>query len=344
MRRRCTLCPDLILCSSILLLSGCQRRLFMVDTLGTEIGAPNFYLWGHDLRETAPIVVVASVERNEVIAKHVEAARFAGVFLDFHVVTCVRENLLKGDLTDSRFTFFYFADGRYANSRPNPIFKRLFTAKPGSRYVFFLTRDRGALRSVGDVGDYPIFVSTGRHTETLAKGADTGKLLSEILLTPGSGADLDMMAEGLSDYARITDTWSSALKTVELLRNLLSLREPVRSRACGWLVTTYVGQDDCLEAIAEDPSESAEIRQAAREQISERREARRQNLASLEDPALLTYLDSNADSRLRVRQALHAALLGSDRILKQRVCTALRRYYPRETEPECGKLAGRPPR
>lgn len=125
-----TLPAQVIVCLSSLALGGCQRRPDLVDALGTAIdNLPSDYRG--DPRELAPIIVVASVDENQAIAKHVEAARYQGVFLDLHMVRCKLENSLKGGLTGPELRFYYFADGKYPRSKPNPHYQRLFQAKPG---------------------------------------------------------------------------------------------------------------------------------------------------------------------------------------------------------------------
>jgi hypothetical protein len=175
-----------IVCLTGLALGGCQRRPALIDTLGTAPVSQQPIFWDHDLRELAPIIVVASVEENKVVSKHVEASRYPGVYLDLHAVRCKRENSLKGGMAGAELQFFYFADGRYPDSKPDPLYARWFQAEPASRYLFFLTRERGVLRSIWDIGNYSILISTGMHPESSTTDADIGTQISEILLTPGT--------------------------------------------------------------------------------------------------------------------------------------------------------------
>ena len=335
MRNRSTLPAQVIVCLASLALGGCHRRPDLVDTLGTAIDEQDSMPWNHDTRELAPIIVLASVEGNEVIAKHVEAARYQGVYLDLHVVLCKRENSLKGGLTETELRFFYFAYGRYPDSKANPKYKRLFHAEPGSRYLFFLTRDRGVLRSIGDVGDYSILISTGTHAEAPAKDGDIGRLVSEVLLTPGKGADLELMAKKLLDYSSIADVWGSRPLTVQLLRHLFSLHGPLRSEACSVLVSRYQGQYDCLQALAEDADSSPELRKTVLAELKEQSIARQLVLEDLKDPAKLVYAHWGGDSRHRMREELQTFLFAPDVLLHERACTALKRYYPWDAQPNC---------
>src|ERR1035438_10170340 len=111
--RRSSAALQFAVCLSSLALWGCQRRPDLVDTMGTAIDDVHSTFREHDPRELAPIIVVALVEENKIIAKHVEAARHRGIYLDLHVVRCKRENSLKGGLTEQHLSFFYFEDGSY---------------------------------------------------------------------------------------------------------------------------------------------------------------------------------------------------------------------------------------
>jgi len=328
--------PRVVVCLVSLSLAGCQRHPKMVDTLGTAIDDAQVN-YRCDPRELAPFVVLASVEENRVIAAHVEAARYEGVYLDLHAVRCKREISLKGGLTGPDLEFFYFADGyrEYPGSKPNPRYKRLFQANPGSRYLFFLTRDRDLLRSIGDVGEYSIPVATGFHSGDLPKGRVVGSHISEVLLVPGNGANLGLLAKQLLDYSNIADDWGSRLLTVQLLRNLASAPEPVRSQACGVLVAKYHGQWDCLQALAGDVNEPPAVRAEASRELKEQGGVRQRLLDDLQDPARLAYMDAAGDSRRRLREELQTLLLARDAALNERACAALKRYYPYDTDPMC---------
>ena len=335
-----------------ILLCACQRKqpVSLIDTLGAPIANgildQGISVWRDpaDPRESVPIIVVASVEENQVVASHVEAARYKGVFLDLHSVRCKRENSLKGGLSEQELRFFYFADGRPPGSdaKPNPLYKRLFKAESGSRYLFFLTRDGDVLRSIGDVGDYSLRIATGRHSERPTRTEEIGKRMAEILLTPADGADLDLMANTLLRSSEFADSWGSRPFTVQLLRQLLPLGEPIRSEACGVLVARYAGQYDCLRALADDTNEAARYRQEASKELNEKSAERERLSEDLKDPAALTFMDFAGDSRHRLREELETLLFNEDKTQHQRACIALRRYFPRDPQPRCIGAGGQP--
>jgi hypothetical protein len=319
---------------------GCHRASYpdLVDKLGTAIDDPEQSFPGDPLK-TVPIIVVASVVENRIVEKHVRAACCEGFYLDLHRVRGKLENALKGNLEGTELTFFYFGGTGYPETTPtryppaNNRLKRSFRADPGSQYLFFLMRDKGTLRSIGDVGDYSIPVLTGVRPERSMESEDLGRRVSRILLSPGDGADLNGLAKSLLTYSNIADTWGSRPFSVQLLRELIPLGEPVRSQACGVLVEHYEGQYDCLEAIAKDSNETLENRQEALRELQEKAVRRRILLDELKDPAQL----GASDSLRKMREEYETLLFSSDPVIHDRTCTALRRYFPRDAEPKCSQ-------
>jgi hypothetical protein len=337
MRDKHRLAAAAVVCLSGVAVLSCHKQSEppFTDTLGAISGCRPLTLWSNEIQEIAPIIIAGTVEENSVVSKHLRSSRYPDVYLDLHRVRCKRENSIRGGLTDNNLTFFYFADGAYPDSKANPCYRRLFEANPRSRYIFFLSWDRGALRSIGDVGDFSILISSGRHPDLAVGDSNAGATLSELLLKPGDGTDLRLLAMRLPDYAMIADWWGSRILTVRLLRSLLSAPEPVRSRACGELVAFYPGQDDCLETITRDPSESAEIRRWASDELHEATARRDRLVRSLKDPANFEYLDWAGDSRSRLREELEAILIAPDATLHALACGALRRYYPYDVNQLC---------
>ena len=289
-----------------------------------------------DPRDLVPIIVAGVVQENRVVAKRIEARRYKNVFLDLHEVRCQRENSLKGEVAGNEFTFFYYADRRYLDKQNPPVYRRMFQADAGRRYIFFLTRDAGVLRSIGDVGNYSIPVQSGKHDEGSVQSSDAGKRIAEILLTRGHGADPTVMSNALGRASRAADVWGSRLHTATLLRGLLSSGEPLRSTACSVLIENFNGQYDCLEAIAKDPSEPEDNRRGALKTLEEKSELRRLFGEDLKDPAALTFQEFADDSRHRLREEFETLLLNeTDRIQHRRACQALSRYFPWDAEPQC---------
>lgn len=353
--RKCTLTLRIVICLTALAVAKCQERPALVDRLGTLVdeipSGPCGYRGGILF---APIVVVGVVEENRVVAEHIEAAQYPGLFLDLHAVRVKRENSLRGGLRDPALTFYYFAQGIYPDSRANPRHKQLFEAVPGSRYLFFLIRDRGVLRSIGDVGNYSIRVATGTHPaiqgrDPSEEGPDIenirlGRQMTEVLLTPGPGTDFEAMAGRLSTQACFAQGWISRLLVARILRKLTSQPEPVGSAACAALTHDYYGQEDCLKALAEDVTRPAEIRETASKLLKKQLADRPRLLESLDDPAESFYLAAAGAALVQYREELQTMLLGTDAALHARICEILKRSYPNHAEPKCSEPRKRPAR
>ena len=118
----------------------------------------------------------------------------------------------------------------------------------------------------------------------------------------------------------------------------------MRLEACGVLVVSYLGQDDCLQTIADDSEELPKNRQEALRELNRVQKQtvpRRRLLETLNDPAMPTYLRIYDDSEHRIREELETILLGADVPLRERACAALKRYYPYDPEPECSRTRNR---
>ena len=188
----------------------------MADTLGSAIDQTDV-LFKPDIRQFAPIIVVASVLENIIVVSGTPAIRIPEVRLDLHRVRCKLENRLRGQLPDGEFEFYYFADSKGTN----PRYKVLYSADSGGRYIFFLNFENHSLRSIGDVGEYSIEVFSGIHSE-IGDGEDLGRTVAKILFSRGEGFDPEAFGRELLSYISLADSWGSPIYNVELLRGLLS--------------------------------------------------------------------------------------------------------------------------
>ena len=294
----------------VLLLGSCsgQRQLPVVDTLGSAIdqaGVP-------DIRQFAPIVVVASVLENTVVAKGAPAARLPKVLLDLHLVRCRLENLLRGQIDGSdgsEFTFYYFADTEFPY-----FYKRQFSASRGRRYIFFLNNENGVLRSIGDAGPYSLEVLSGTHPAYRA-GENLGAAVADILFKLGTDYDAKTLAGELS-YAylytqlAVADLWGSRIHNTQLIRVLLGEPEPIRGRACQVLAARYEGQYDCLYKLRDDPNEPRDIREDARTRLLQLESSEKALVERLRDPARLEFPGiGEPDSRKRILEELQMELV-----------------------------------
>jgi hypothetical protein len=310
--------------------NGCRAQTppHLVDTLGSAIDQTGV-VFEPDFRELAPIAAVAVVVQNEIVQLHRPADRFPAVSLDLHAVRCRSENLLKGHLNSEDFMFYYFAEDA-SSPQHNPIYKRLFEAEPGKRYIFFLTKENGVLRSIGDVGEYSVPVNSGQHRD-FKVSSDFGRTLADILLRRGDGTNSAEFAFGLHASARLADKWGSRLYNSELLRELTLDSEPIRAVACRQLAEYYNSQYECLYHLRDDPDETADVKQYAIDTISEELDRDKRIMATIFD---LTFpIIGQPDSRKRILEELQCLLTSPNQAVRRSACAALHTYYPRQA---CG--------
>jgi hypothetical protein len=289
----------------------------------------------------APVVVVATVTSNEPVGLPIEARRVPGVFLQLRRIGCHLENVLRGPGPGDSFASYYFADAKLAGGIPNPIHRLLFDARRGRRYILFLSRERGVLRSIGDVGSYTVPVLSGAHPSYVPTPDDpfsTGlrRAIADILLTPGQGFEPSEFSQDIA-YARlIADQLGSRPYTVQLLSNLLTQMGPIRVAACFELAHSYYGHYGCLAELKEDSTLAPEIRRHAAEVLEEQIRSDGVLKRTLLDPATLDFGKMlRPDSRRANMEELQLILADPDPEVRKLACTALKRYFPYEQASEC---------
>jgi hypothetical protein len=189
---------------------------------------------------------------------------------------------------------------------------------------FFLSVEKGVLRSIGDVGEYSVRVLSGAHPDYKAP-SNLGVAVADILLTKGIGFDAERFAKTLRPSNYLADRWGSRLHNIQLLRLLVTEPEPVGSAARQELVTNYNGQYDCLYRIRDDTGEPEAVREQARSLLAKQTARDAHLLESLKDPAHLWY-----DSRQL--EELKSVLAAPNPMIRKAACGAMRRYYPHDHE------------
>jgi hypothetical protein len=228
---------------SLALACGLQTSPKLVDTLGDTFDQTGV-VWEPDLRPSAPEIVTAVVGSNRVVVANVPSARLQGVSLDLHLVHVSCETVLRGDIPTGDFRFYYY-DESPDTRQHNPRYKRPFAARPGRRYLFFLKRDMGVLRSVGDVGEYSVEIASGRHWNLTTKRDSIAQQLAEVMLSLGESPDLGELQHVVRHDAELAKKWGSPdFFTTGLLQQLLTATEPVRQSACQALIDLY-GWHEC---------------------------------------------------------------------------------------------------
>jgi hypothetical protein len=111
------------------------------------------------------------------------------------------EAVIKGDLSSNPTDFYYFTYSPDTSEVDLGVPRYL--PEVGQRRIYFLKPSGGSYRSVGDVTDYTLRVSSGSHTMDFCTGKSPGCCIAEILLAPQPDIDAGRFVADLiqSEYA-----------------------------------------------------------------------------------------------------------------------------------------------
>ncbi|MBI4891120.1 MAG: hypothetical protein HY821_10890 [Acidobacteria bacterium] len=306
-----------------------------IDTLNGDAG----YFF-----KPATVIVFARVTSNEMISEAVPARLFPEVLLVQRRVRCQVIEYLKGaedagEKKELEFTYYTAAEPRAWR----PIYKTLFRAQLGRKYIFSLVIERGALRSVGDVGSqYAIEV----HAEPVDVPGALGKMMAdqvsrlevssfgariaEILLSPCGSCDPIEFGASLSGYRALSEQFAGRYRTFKLLRRLISEALPIRKEACWALNSAFLWQASCLEELSTDERLPEPQRQQFARQATLVRSNERELESELADPARLGWGRMiHPDSLRQNYEELLVLREHSSPKVRALASAALRRYYPR---------------
>jgi hypothetical protein len=163
------------------------------------------------------------------------------------------ENVIKGELSDKRITFFFFV-----KLDQNPS----YYLDPGKRYIVSLLREGKMFRSWADATQLKIEIYSGVHDQTsLPLSLGPSATIAYLLLTPGTDCDLHVFANHLGS----PPPPSVAPAYVDsLLKRLQMHQDPLLSAsACILAAKLFWHQPKCLERALEAPDRG--LREAAAE-------------------------------------------------------------------------------
>ena len=284
--------------------------------------------WDRMLGE-AQIVIVAMVERQE-FAGPLFARPGERLPLWRMIKIIARpENVLWGKWSGSRLEFYLYMWG---GGDWNVV-------EPGHRYVFFLMRERGALRAVRDYWRSSLEISSGFHDE-LPRRRLVSEEIAELLLTPGEKMHSRYFSFRLPEAQAAAAAWTGRWRTAKLLRALMHNKyRVVRIAACEQLTIAYWGQDDCWDSLA--VGNGADLTRGLA--VSRRMEqVRRRDVA---DPARwwkLTRIWNPAAGPGERLDELRLLTAHKDPRIRAKYCRFLHETFPQETDCGCSTAARQP--
>jgi hypothetical protein len=208
-----------------LIMAGCARAPDLPDIFQRSGGSKSF-----DVEMAAPVVVVGLVERSDEVGRPRRSRRDARLGIQLTRVQIQVEQVLRGAVAKGALKFYYYAFSTQSEVPP-PSGAKLYSSYPGKRYIFFLQGFPGGYRSVGDVTDYALLVSSGRHGEDFCRGESVGCCIARILLVPGEGYDAQNMASDLTFNTYPAKVLCSQERALDLVQKLEHSPDPVISQA-----------------------------------------------------------------------------------------------------------------
>lgn len=150
------------------------------------------------------VILVGTIAGPETYVGHYRQSRWVSAPHDFRVqLACVSvkvETVLQSDreIPKGNVEIYYFV---WSFTGP----RRLGSWKVGDRVMFFLRRENGYLRTIGDqyFNSTAVQVFSGTHPEFRGSGAPNSVI--DLLLTPGQGVGDEQMARAIQESARVAD-------------------------------------------------------------------------------------------------------------------------------------------
>ncbi|MBL0159306.1 MAG: hypothetical protein IPP47_19670 [Bryobacterales bacterium] len=297
-------------------------------------------------------ILVGTVRSVVCIQNGVPARRQPELLLDQMRVSLDVENVLRGNVRQSRLEFDFFTYS--LSNKGGYTGPGRYRVEAGERRIFFLTWDDGVYRSAADVrGDYSLRVWSGLHRNFVrseppdeenffhSDSAGVGNDIATILLQLGEDYSREAMIGWLEMQQYVASVVSGRVRTAGLLRQLAanSAELELSAAACLILAGQFPGQDACLAKYAEDQLLPAELRRKVREMVAGRDE-RKLNVIrwAKRHPVFGGFIAGSKmtpfpDSVAGLQAELTLMLDDSDREMRLLACEGLRQLA--EPEPRC---------
>jgi hypothetical protein len=222
--------PRLILSSLLAALIGCAQQLDLADQFRrADLHQPFEQRLRSEL--TAPLIVLGRVVSSNEVGAPRPSAGASVIKVQLTRIRIVVEEVVKGTVADNAIDFYYFVYSPDASAVDLGV-PRYLPAVNQHR-LFFLKKVRGVYRSVGDVTDYTLRVSSGTFHRGFCQGKLPGCCIAEILLSPQEDVNADLFVSDLvnAEYcARVLCTPQTARNLLQQLANGSVERIAARAR------------------------------------------------------------------------------------------------------------------
>jgi hypothetical protein len=206
--------PRLVLSSLLAALIGCAQQFDLADQFRrADLHLPFEQRLRFEL--AAPLIVLGRVVSLTEVGGPRPSAGAAPIKVQLTRIRIEVEDVVKGAVAGNALDFYYFVYSPDASETDLGV-PRYLPALNQHR-VFFLKEVGGVYRSVGDVTDYTLRVSSGTFHRGFCQGKSPGCCIAEILLSPQEDVNRDLFVSDLvsAEYC------ARVLCTSQMARDLL---------------------------------------------------------------------------------------------------------------------------
>jgi hypothetical protein len=168
---------------------------------------------------TAPLIVLGDVQSVSEVGHARPSAVEPRIGVQLTRVTIRVEEIIKGPLRTDELSFLYYKFSPEA-SRVD-LGKPRYSPRSGQRRIFFLKPSGEMYRSIADVIDYTLRVSSGTHGRGFCSGKSPGRCIAELLIIPQRDVDIEQFAGDLVDSEYIAEVLCSRTAAENFLRALM---------------------------------------------------------------------------------------------------------------------------
>jgi hypothetical protein len=198
-------------------LAGCTRAADLQDQLRKS----DYHLpFDKRLRfETnAPIIVLGHVVEVNDVGQPRRSPGDARIKTQLTRIKIDVEEVIKGDVRANLIEFSYFVFSPQASEVDLGVPRYL--PNVGQRRIYFLKASSGIYRSVGDVTDYTLRVSSGNHPKDFCQGKSPGCCIAEMLLVPQQDVDTKSFVADLIQAEYAAEVLCSRRTAQDLMQKL----------------------------------------------------------------------------------------------------------------------------
>lgn len=171
------------------------------------------------LEREAPLIVLGRVIGVTEVGRPVPSRSDARVKTQLDRIKINVEEVVKGSMSSSTLEFYYFTYSPSASEIDLGVPRYL--PEVGQRRLYFLKAANGSYRSVGDITNYTLRVSSGSHQRGFCAGKSPGCCMAEILLVPQPDLDIRWFVVDLARSEYAAEVLCSRNATSDLMNRLV---------------------------------------------------------------------------------------------------------------------------